>query len=111
MTHHPIKVLEDGTRVYSNGTRYKPKAPEERIYKVRKPTDEGAVLWQGNWLLPLELTDITARVMPETIPDTEAYDHAFKPRRCKCEVCKRPEARKWRRRGLRAKRQILTAEA
>jgi hypothetical protein len=111
VTHHPIKVLEDGTRVYSNGTRYRPKTPEERVNQVRKPAVEGAVRWGGTWLLPLPLLPAGDRLWPETRPDTDAFDHAFKPRRCKCRVCKRPEARKWRRRGLKTLRQMRTAAA
>lgn len=102
MTHHPITVLEDGTRVYSNGTRYKPKAEEDRIYAVRKPPVEGAVRLGGTWFHPLALLPQEARSWPETRPDTDAYLHASKPRRCKCNVCRRPEARVWRLRGLRS---------
>lgn len=100
MSQHPIKVLEDGTRVYSNGTRYRPVPPEERKYKVRKPPVEGAVRLGDVWYHPLVLLPQEARSWPETRPDTDAFDHASKLRRCKCRVCKRPEARKWRRRGL-----------
>jgi len=104
VTQHPIRVLEDGTRVYSNGTRYKPKAPEDRTYGVRKPSVEGAERWGGFWFLPLDLLPLEARSWPETRSDEEAFEHAFKPRKCKCHVCKRPEARKWRRRGLAQRR-------
>lgn len=104
VAHHPITVLPDGTRVYSNGTRYKPKAPEDRVRAVRKPPVEGAVRWGDVWFHPLVLLPLEARSWPETVPDEEAFDHAFKPRRCKCFVCKRPEARKWRRRGLAQRR-------
>ena len=104
MTHHPIKVLEDGTRVYSNGTRYKPKPPEERVHQVRKPPVAGDLRLGDVWYLPLALLPQEARSWPETVPDEEAFDHAFKARRCKCHVCKRPEARKWRRRGLAQRR-------
>lgn len=106
MTHHVIRVEPDGTRVYSNYTRYKPKAPEDRVYQVRKPAQEGAVLWGSTWLLPLVLLPIEARSWPETRPDTDAYDHASKPRRCKCRVCKRPEARKWRNQWRREQRRL-----
>ncbi len=107
MTHHPIKTLPDGTRVYSNGTRYKPKAPEERVRRVRKPAVEGAVLWQGTWLLPLDLLPLEARQWPETRPDTDAYEHASKPRRCKCDVCKRPSAKRWKLQWKREQRALL----
>ena len=108
MTHHPIKTLEDGTRVYSNGTRYKPKAPEERVYKVRKPAVEGAVWWRGAWRLPLDLVPLEARQWPETRPDEDAYDHASKPRRCKCDVCRRPQARRWRYKWTMDQRSLTT---
>lgn len=101
MTHHPIKVLEDGTRVYSNGTRYKPKAKEDRAYAIRKPPVAGAERRGGTWFHPLVLLPLEARSWPETRPDTDAYDHASKPRKCRCNVCKRPEAKRWRRMGLR----------
>jgi hypothetical protein len=96
MTSNPIRVLEDGTRVYSNGVRRKPVPDHLRKYGRRKPDDPRAVLWQGNWLLPLELLHPDERCMPVTRPDTDAYDHAGKPRRCRCDVCKRPESRRWR---------------
>ena len=102
MTHHPVKVLEDGTRVYSNYTRYRPVPPEERKYGVKKPPVEGAVRMGGTWFHPLALLPQEARSWPETRPDTDAYLHAFKSRRCKCNVCRRPEAWIWRRRGLRS---------
>jgi hypothetical protein len=104
VTHNPIRVLEDGTRVYSNGVRRKPKPDSERIYKRRKPDTPGAVLWQGNWLLPLAVLPPASRVMPTTRPDTDAYDHASKPRKCRCDVCKRPESRRWRNQWRREQR-------
>ena len=94
MTHHVIKVLPDGTRIYSNYTRYKPKA--DRVYGIRKPAVEGAFRVGGTWYLPLSLEPLEARSWPETRPDTDAYWHASKPRRCKCKVCRRPEAKWWR---------------
>lgn len=100
MTHHKIRVLEDGTRVYSNYTRYKPMADEDRTNKVRKPADPRAVRFHGTWLLPLELQPEEQRVMPETRSDEEAYDHAHKRPRCRCHVCTREGAQryinKWR---------------
>ena len=101
MTHHAIKVLEDGTRVYSNGTRYRPVPPEKRKYGVRKPPVEGAVRLGGTWFHPLALLPLAARSWPETRPDTDAFDHAHKPRPCKCDVCRRPEAQRWRALALR----------
>lgn len=72
MTHHPIRTLPDGTRVYSNGTRYKPKPRSERKYAVRKPDDPRAVRWRGEWLLPLKvLPDDERKNFPQTRPDSE----------------------------------------
>ena len=96
MTHREITVLEDGTRKYVGGYTYKPVPLEERKYRVRKPDVPGAVLFQREWWIPLQVQPEPERVMPETVPDTEAYDHAFKPRPCRCYVCKRPEAQRWK---------------
>lgn len=97
MTHHEIRVLEDGTRVYSNGTRYKPKDPAERKYKVRKPDDPTAVRWGGKWWVEPKVMDETKRIMPLTRPDRQAFDHYMEGKRlCRCEVCKRSEGRAWR---------------
>ena len=96
MTHHPVKVLEDGTRVYSNYTRRTPVPDHLRKYKKRKPDDPRALLYQGNWYLPLELVPLADRIRPETRPDTDAYDHMSKARKCKCNVCRRPESKRWK---------------
>lgn len=97
MTHRELRRVEaDGTRVYSDYHRYKPRAPEERAYAVRKPDDPRAVRWGGTWLLPLPLVE--DRVMPETRPDSDAYDHMSTNLLCRCQVCLRPEAERWRRR-------------
>jgi hypothetical protein len=104
MTHRWIEQLEDGTRRYSNYTRYKPLSAEERRYAVRKPDTPGALMYQGCWYLPLVLSPVDQRGMPLTRPDTDAYEHMAKPRKCKCEVCKRPESEIWKdkwRRGVR----------
>ena len=106
MSRHPIKVLADGTHVYSNGTKYKPKSLEERKYAIRKPDVEGAILYQGIWFLPLDLLPLEERTWPETRPDTDAYEHASKPRRCKCDVCRRPESRRWRNQWRREQRSL-----
>ena len=95
MTHHVIEILPDGTRIYSNRTRYRPLAPEERKYKVRKPDDPRAVMYNKEWFLPLDLLSM-GRVMPETRPDTVAYEHMSKSRRCKCDVCRRPQSKRWK---------------
>lgn len=86
----------DGTRVYTGGRTYRPVPEEQRKYARRKPADPRAVPYGGKWFLPLELIDDAARVMPATRPDTDAYDHAHLRPRCRCEVCKRPEALRWR---------------
>jgi hypothetical protein len=108
VTHHEIKTLEDGTRVYSNGTRYKPLPLDQRKKGVNKPDDPRAVRFHGEWFLPLPVLPLDARKnFPQTRPDSQAYDHM--PRPCKCIVCRRPASvigrwqRKWRRdHGLRA---------
>lgn len=105
MTHHEIKVLADGTRIYSNHTRYTPVPEEQRKYMRNKPDDPRAVLWSSRWWLPLDLLEDGDRSMPETRPDTDAYLHADKPRKCRCAVCRRPESKRWRR--MRLKGQIL----
>jgi hypothetical protein len=99
VTRHPITVLEDGTRVYAGGRRYKPKPPEERAYRVRKPATPGAVRYNGSWFLPLALLPDGIRPIIETRPDTDAYDHMPKP--CRCAVCRRPAAERWRRKWRR----------
>lgn len=109
MTHHPITVLADGTRVYSNGTKYKPVEQWRRKYGMNKPDDPRAVLWSSRWWLPLELLPDDDRTMPLTRPDTDAYDHFGKRQKCRCDVCRRPEAQRWkdkRMRELRPPRQI-----
>jgi hypothetical protein len=94
MTHRPIRTLSDGTRVYAAGQRYTPRSPEERVYAVRKPDDPRAVRWRGDWLLPLEVIPLERRVLPQTRPDDQTLEHRAS---CVCEVCRRPEARKyWR---------------
>jgi hypothetical protein len=108
VTHHPIRVLDDGTRVYSNGVRRKPVPDSERKYGRRKPDDPRAVLWSSRWWLPLEVLPLDDRLMPETRPDTDAYDHAAKPRKCKCNVCRRPESKRWKNQWRREQRQMRT---
>lgn len=105
-----IRVEPDGTRVYSNHTRYKPMPDSQRKNSVRKPEDPGAVRWYGEWLLPLDLLGDDQRVLPETRPDTDAYDHMTKPRRCRCYVCLRPEAKKWKRQWRKDRRRQMRKE-
>lgn len=97
MTHHRIRTLEDGTRVYSNYVRYTPVAPEERINGVNRPDDPRAVRFHTRWFLPLDVLDDEDRVLPETRPDTDAYDHMTSNIFCRCDVCRRPHAEHWRR--------------
>lgn len=99
----PVRVLEDGTRVYANGVKYKPVAPNIRRNKVRKPEHPNAVRWHGLWIILPELRAEEARVLPETRPDTDAYEHWLKGRGCKCEVCSRPESKKWKDKGAEAR--------
>lgn len=96
MTHHPIRTLPDGTRLYSNGTRYKPVANDKRAYNRRKPDHPEAVMYNREWFVPMQLLDESERVVPVTRPDTEAMDHIWKRRPCKCDVCKRPESEPWK---------------
>jgi hypothetical protein len=107
MTHRAIETLSDGTRKYVCGKRYKPLSLSERVYGVRKPQDPRAVRWGGSWLLPLDLLPDNLRVRPETRPDSDAYDHMAKPRKCKCAVCKRPEAKRWQEKWRRDHEQVL----
>lgn len=99
MTGGPIQVLEDGTRIYKGGMRYKPVPLEQRKNRVLKPDDPNAYRWGSTWYtLPTLLPD-EQRILPETIPDTEAYDHWAKPKPCRCLVCKRPEATRWKKKA------------
>lgn len=96
MTHWPIQTLPDGTRKYSNHTTYTPLPPEKRKYKVRKPDDPGAVRFHGEWFLPLAVLPDELRLLPETRPDSDAYDHMGYGRPCTCKVCLRDTAQHWR---------------
>lgn len=96
-----MKVLEDGTRVYAGGSRYRPKPESERLIGVNRPDDPRAVRFHGRWFLPLELLADVDRVYPETAPDEEAYEHMSQRLTCRCTVCLRPAAERWRRRWRR----------
>ena len=98
MTMRPIKVLPDGTRVYSNHTRYVPVPLNQRKYRIRKPDDPRAVMYNRQWFLPMELVPDGERdPVPETRPDTDAFRHKQeKTRKCRCNVCHRPEAQRWK---------------
>jgi hypothetical protein len=69
----PVRVLEDGTRIYRNGMKYKPMDDADRTYRVRKPADPSAVRWRGVWFIPPTLLPETQRVMPETRPERNRY--------------------------------------
>lgn len=92
----PIRVLEDGTRVYAGGMKYRPVSAEERRNKVRRPEDPRAVRWYSEWVILPDVLAEEDRVWPETVPDTEAYEHWLVKRGCRCEVCSRPESRGWK---------------
>lgn len=81
MTHHDIKVLEDGTRVYSNGTRYKPVAPEDRKRKTRKPESKTAFFWRGEWHEPHTFLDDDERDDPARIVKSAGLRPPRSPRR------------------------------
>jgi len=102
VTHRPIRQLPDGTRLYADYHRYTPVPPEKRKRQVRKPEDPRAVRFHGQWLLPLELLEDHRRgPLPQTRPDTDAYDHMNVNVLCRCDVCLRPEAERWRRKWRR----------
>jgi len=102
MTHHPIKVLEDGRRKYSNGTFYTPMKDEVRTNKISKPDDPTAIRFHTKWIIPHVFLEDTARRFPETRPDDDAYYHMDKQQQlCQCEVCLRPQAQRYRDRWLR----------
>lgn len=107
MTYHPIRVEADGTRVYANYHRYKPLPPEQRKYGVNKPDDPRAERFHGRWFLPLQLLDDGSREMPETKPDDIAYEHAKHTLLCFCDVCRRPDAERWRSKWRRDRRKGL----
>jgi hypothetical protein len=97
VTHKPIRVMADGSRIYSDYHRYKPVPAHQRKNAVRKPRDPRAVRYNGSWFLPLELVPEGRREMPETRPDSDALDHWAG---CQCDVCQRPQATiLWRRRA------------
>jgi hypothetical protein len=64
-----VKVLEDGTRVYSNRTTYTPIPPEQRKKISRKPDAPGAFRFNADWFMPLPLIPEEQRSLPETRPD------------------------------------------
>lgn len=94
-------TLDDGTRVYRGGARYKPKELHERKIGINRPDDPRAVRFHARWFVPVDTLDDGDREMPETRSDTEAYDHMENGFSCACTVCKRPESERWKRRWLR----------
>lgn len=97
-----VAVLEDGTRVYAGGARYRPKPAAERKIGVNRPADPAAKRFHGRWFLPLPLIEESLREWPETRPDSDALEHMSIRLTCNCEVCQRPEAERWRRKWRRA---------
>jgi hypothetical protein len=95
----PVRVLEDGTRVYASGMKYKPVPAAERRNAVRRPEDPRAVRWYNEWIILVEVLPDEDRVWPETVPDSEAYEHWLVRRWCRCEICTRPSAKKWKERA------------
>ena len=49
--------------------------------------------------LPLPIPLSQRGPLPETRPDTDAEEHDLL---CRCEVCKRPAAKRWKRKKIRA---------
>ena len=91
----PVQILEDGTRVYSNYTRYTPVPKHLRKREVNKPDHPDAVRFHDQWFLPLDVLPDDLRLAPETRPDTDAYEHMGRGKLCTCAVCLRPEAQAW----------------
>jgi hypothetical protein len=94
-----VAVLPDGTRVYRSGHTYRPQG--QRLNGVRQPDDPRAVRFHARWFLPLALSPDAEREMPETRPDDDAYEHMSRTLLCNCDVCRRPEAERFRRRWRR----------
>lgn len=88
-------------RTYKGGKVYRKLLPEERKIGVNKPDDPRAVRYHGKWFLPLDVLPDHRRYMPETRPDSDAYDHMSSNLLCRCHVCCRPAAERWRRRWRR----------
>jgi hypothetical protein len=95
------KNFQPATRRYASGKTYTPLAPHERKIGVNRPDDPRAVRFHTRWFLPLELLPDRRRYMPETRPDSDAYEHMERTALCMCEVCRRPAAERWRRKWLR----------
>lgn len=94
-----VQVLADGTRVYRSGHTYRPSG--RRVNGVRQPDDPRAVRFHTVWYLPLDVLEDAQRVMPETRPDEDAYEHMKVSVLCGCDVCRRPAAERWRRKWRR----------
>lgn len=112
MTLHPIRILPDGTRVYSNYTKYKPRSGDERTYRKFPEEDPRAYRWQKTWFWLRDVLEDSERKLPETRPDSEAYDHARnRAEMCWCDVCCRPASmvQKYYRKGRRDRKAALDA--
>jgi len=92
--------LEDGTRVYSNGFRYKPVPLEQRKYRKFPPGTQ----WHGGKPYgPLPLLPDDDRDMPATRPDEEAAQHTLG---CTCDFCKVPRVQRLKRERLGIKARV-----
>jgi hypothetical protein len=93
------RELEDGTRVYSNGFKYKPVPLDKR--RNRKYPD-GTQWHGGKPYAPLPLLPEDERVKPYTRPDEEAVQHHVG---CACRSCQVPRVRRLKRvrLGIRAR--------
>lgn len=87
-----VRVLPDGTRVYSGSEKYKPVAPEDRKYGVRRPDHPDAVRFHALWFEPLPVLPDQERSMPETRTDEDAIHHRML---CECHVCTREGSDGW----------------
>lgn len=79
-----VEVLPDGTRVYTNGYRYRPKGNQRRL-KPDNALERGFLPWHGEWLPPLPLLPDDQRVYPETVSELDLVDHRKK---CTCKPCR-----------------------
>lgn len=60
------RTLEDGTRVYQGGMKYRPIPEGERKYKKHKPDEEGWIRIGNNWFPPMPLIPDEERILPIT---------------------------------------------
>lgn len=84
------------TYTYSSGdvSRYMLVAPQDRTYSGPRYRGEAGAYVGSRWYPAIAVLDDADRVLPETRPDEEAFDH---PYGCRCQVCRRPDALYWKR--------------